>query len=187
MEYRLLHAIVAGHSWYGNWGYGFGSGSYALTQDAYSKAVDFLSSMPLSPFLFQARTPRSRLQTVIAFYHSLSNTPLVMLRDLFAFLLSLVRQIRMISTSEKPQLASSNVLCSWTRNDVERVQQAMVKVLRASSGGWVARRALKGAMCKAASPELLDYSLKHFGGKLTGDGYVVRSRCNPSSCIVEYR
>lgn len=69
------------------------------------------------------------------------------------------------------------------------MQQSMVKVIRAalSGGGWVTRRALKGALCKAASPELLDYCLKHLGGKVADDGLVVRSRCNPSSCLVEYR
>ncbi|PON34876.1 Autoimmune regulator [Parasponia andersonii] len=182
MEYRLLHAVTSGHSWYGNWGYGFGAGSYALTQDVYRKAIDFLSSMPLSPFLFQARTPRSRLQSLIAFYQSLSDTQLATFKDLFSFLLS-----RTLGTSQKPLLVSSNVLCAWTMNDVELLQQAMVKVLRASSGGWVARRALKGAICKAASSELLDYSLKHFGGKVTADGLVVCSRCSPFSCTVEYR
>ncbi|KAG9132704.1 hypothetical protein Leryth_020913 [Lithospermum erythrorhizon] len=27
LEYRLLHAVVKGHSWYGDWGYEFGTGS----------------------------------------------------------------------------------------------------------------------------------------------------------------
>ena len=48
------------------------------------------------------------------------------------------------------------LLCAWARSDVESLQQAMIKVLMAAAAGsnWVIRRALKGVMCKAASPEL---------------------------------
>ncbi|XP_024031601.1 PHD finger protein At1g33420 isoform X2 [Morus notabilis] len=188
MEYRLLHAITDGHSWYGNWGYQFGAGSYALTQDAYLKAVHSLSSTSLSPFLFHPRAPQSHLQSLIALYQSLSHTEFATFKDLFSFLLSLLRQVRALTSSDKPHFPSSNALCAWTRNDVECLQQAMIKILRASTGcGWVTRRALKGTMCKAASPELLEYCLKHFGGNVTHDGMVVHSHCNPTSSTIEYR
>lgn len=181
MEYRLLHSITKGHSWYGEWGYDFGAGSYALTQEAYRHAIDTLSSLPLSPFLFHGRGPRTRLLSVIGFYQSLSVAELVTIKDLFLFLLNLIRK--------KPECATSDVLCPWTIDDVEHVQQAMIKVLTAAAGeaGWVSRRALKGSMWRAASVELIDYCLKHLGGKLAVNGMVVRARCNPNYSDVEYR
>jgi hypothetical protein len=65
----------------------------------------------------------------------------------------------------------------------------MIKVLAAASGktNWVTRHALKGVMCKTASPELLDYCLKHLGGKLAASGTMVWARCNPNSFDIEFR
>ncbi|KAI9099607.1 hypothetical protein K1719_024612 [Acacia pycnantha] len=191
MEYRLLHAITNGCSWYGNWGYEFGTGCYALTQDSYQNAVNTLSSMPLSDLLFRDRGPPSRLQCVIFLYQSLAGAELLTIKDLFSFLVTLIRDFHKPLPSSTSNAETCNVLCAWTSNDVEAVQQALIKVLRASASSsgakWVTRRALKGALGRGvASPELLDYSLKHLGGKLTAYGMVVRSRCNPTSSTVEY-
>ncbi|KAM1001890.1 hypothetical protein ACFX2C_002378 [Malus domestica] len=106
MEYRMLDAVTSGRSWYGNWGYEFGAGSYALTQHSYQKAVDTLSSLPLYPFLFQPRKPWTRLQA---------------------------RQ--RTSSKKKPnQQCPFNALCAWMANDVEHVQQASIKLLLATFG-----------------------------------------------------
>lgn len=191
LEYRLLHAITKGHSWYGNWAYEFGTGSYALTQDAYKNAVNTLSNMPLSSFSFHGRGPRSRLECVISLYQSLAETELLNIQDLFSFLLVLIHECRKpIATTSFKQ--TSNLLCTWTGNDVEEVQHALVKVLLASGActesKWVTRRALKGAVCRGvSSPELLDYCLKHLPGKLAANGMVVCSRCNPISSAIEFR
>lgn len=193
MEYRLLHAITKGHSWYGNWGYEFGSGSYALTLDAYKKAVDKLSSVPLTPLLYHGRRPRTHLQALVTFYRSLSASELPTLKDLFTFLLNLIHgSNRAIPSKVAPKAlesSTSNILCAWTRDDVEHVQQTMIKLLIAASSkaNWVTRYALKGAMCKTACPELLDYCLKHLGGKLAANGMVVRARWDPNSCDIEFR
>ncbi|KAE8689221.1 RING/FYVE/PHD zinc finger superfamily protein isoform 2 [Hibiscus syriacus] len=68
LEYRLLHAITKGCPWYGNWGYEFGAGSFALTFDAYKSAVETLSSLPLSIFLPEELKPSTCLQHIISFY-----------------------------------------------------------------------------------------------------------------------
>ncbi|KAK9270752.1 hypothetical protein L1049_026335 [Liquidambar formosana] len=190
LEYRLLHAITRGHPWYGDWGYEFGAGSYALTLDTYHEAVYALSSMPLSCFLYQGRKPRTRLQAVIEFYQSLSDSDLVTLKDLFSFLLRLIHEThKPRAASKKSTFSNPNISCAWTRNDVEGVEQAMFKVLLAATGNssWVTRRALKGAMCKVASPKLLNYCLKYLGGKVASNGMIVQTRCNPSSDAIEFR
>ncbi|XP_010538899.1 PREDICTED: PHD finger protein At1g33420-like [Tarenaya hassleriana] len=190
MDYRLLHAVTRGHSWYGEWGYEFKSGSYALTRDAYQNAVDTLSDVSLSQFMFRGRTPRTQLHSIIPFYQSLSCSELVTLRDLFSFLLQLIHNIR---SGKSEELASvpSDVLCSWTRSDVGTVQKAMIKVLKAAGGErgiWVSRRALKGSTCRTVSLELLDYCLCHLDGEPTGDGsHIVCSRFNASSNDLEFR
>lgn len=64
----------------------------------------------------------------------------------------------------------------------------MFRVLRAVTGpNWVTWRALRGAVCKVAPPELLDYCLKELKGKHTVDGMVVNARCHPDSGAIEYR
>nr|DAD38851.1 TPA_asm: hypothetical protein HUJ06_013173 [Nelumbo nucifera] len=194
LEYRLLHAVTKGRPWYGDWGYEFGAGSFALTIEAYSKAVNTLSNMPLAIFLSQARKPRSRLQDVIAFYQSLSESELTTTRDLFRFLMRLIHDAHerrccvSEATMKKPGFVNSTVLCVWTRDDVERVEHAMIKVLRAVGGSrWVTWRALKGAVSRTASAELLDYCLKDLGGKSVPDGMVVGVRCNPDTDAVEFK
>lgn len=192
VEYRLLHAITNGSSWYGNWGYEFGTGSYALTQELYQNAVNTLSSMPLKNFMFQDRRSWNRLQCVISLYQSLADTELVTIRDLFSFLVTLIGNFRKPLSTARSSPGTCNVLCPWTRNDVEAVQEALIRVMQASAASsgpkWVTRRALKGALCRGvASPELLDYSLKHLGGKLTSSLMVVRSRCNTTTSAVEFR
>ncbi|XP_042513918.1 PHD finger protein At1g33420-like [Macadamia integrifolia] len=193
LEYRILHAITNGLPWYGDWGFEFGAGSFALTVDAYQKAVDTLSNMPLSLFLSQSRKPRMRLQDVISFYQVMSECELETTRDLFRFLLKLIHDSHKKSdlgrTCIKNGSSSSTVLCAWTVADIDRVEQAMIKVLRAVAAGsdshWVSWRALRGAVTKLGSPELLDYCLKDLRGKLTS-GVVVCSRCNPDTDAIEY-
>ncbi|XP_020106701.1 PHD finger protein At1g33420-like [Ananas comosus] len=192
MPYRLLHAVAAGHSWYGEWGYQFGSGSFGTTVEDYQKAVDALSTVPLSPFFSHTRAPRSRLQNTIAFYQSLSNRPLVTVRDLFCCVAELLRY----ALEQKPSEAKKKrfdmreeIMCRWPKEDVGRGFEAMVKVLRASDQSlWVGLRALKGTLSRSVDPpELLDFILKSLAGRLTDDGMVVAARCNAETNSIEYR
>lgn len=194
LEFRLLHAITKGHPWYGDWGYEFGAGSFALTVDAYNMAVETLSSTPLSIFTSQGRKPRTRLQDLISLYQSISEDKLVNIRDLFCFLMDLIRAAHKSpvrvddATFKKRKLCDSRILSAWTNNDIARVEEALFKVLRAITGSnWVSWRALRGAVCKAGPPELLDYCLKELKGKHAANGMVVNSRCSPESDALEYR
>ncbi|XP_051118082.1 PHD finger protein At1g33420 [Andrographis paniculata] len=200
MEFRLLHAVTKGHPWYGEWGFSFGAGSFSLTVDDYNKAVESLSSLPLSMFQSQGRKPRTRLQDLISFYQSISECKLVTVCDLFRFLMSMIQekhhpkplQFRTFGDSsckKRKTCDESRTLCSWTFDDIKRVEDAMFKVLRAVTGStWVSWRALRGAVCKAGTPELLDYCLKELKGKQAAPGLIVAARCvSESSGAMEYR
>ncbi|BFG30420.1 hypothetical protein CerSpe_166940 [Prunus speciosa] len=193
LEYRLLHSIIKGHPWYGDWGYEFAAGSFALTRDSYKLAIETLSSVPLSIFLSQGRKLGSRIHDIILRYKSLSERELENMRDLFGVLISLVHDAHKCSSrvddavSKKRRASTSEVLCTWN-SDIECVEEAMLKVLRAVSGSnWVSGRNLKGAVYKVAPPELLDYCLRELGGKMVADGMVVCSRYNPDTEAFEYR
>ncbi|GLU12175.1 hypothetical protein SLE2022_288760 [Rubroshorea leprosula] len=194
LEYRLLHAITKGHPWYGGWGYDFGAGSFALTLDAYKLAVDTLSSLSLSDILCEGWRPHTRLQDLISFYQSLSENKLATMRDLFCFLMKLIhdahksRPLTDNVSYKKPRVSASGDVNSWTSADVERVEEAMFRVLRAvSESNWVNSRSLRGAVCKGGPPELLDHCLQELAGKLAAEGMVVNARCHPVSGAVQYR
>ncbi|KAK9950373.1 hypothetical protein M0R45_005866 [Rubus argutus] len=193
LEYRLLHAIIKGHPWYGDWGYEFATGSFALTLDAYKLAVEKLSTLPLSTFLAQGRHSSSFIHDIILRYQSLSERELLNIKDLFGFLISLVHNASKCSTrvddamSKKRRASTSGVLYSWTKSDVDCVEEAMVKVLRAVSGSnWVNQRNLRKVVYKGQPSDLLDYCLNELGGKVVADGIFVNSRRN-SDGDFEYR
>ncbi|KAJ8563148.1 hypothetical protein K7X08_031600 [Anisodus acutangulus] len=194
LELRLLHAITKGRPWYGEWGYQFGTGCFGLTQDSYRQAVENLSSLPLTIFLSQGRKPRTRLQDLISFYQSLSELELVNIRDLFLFLTSSIHDTHKSglepddASCKKRKTCDFKVLCAWTSSDILRVEEAMFRVLRAVSGSnWVSWCALRGAVCKAGSPELLDYCLKELHGKQAAYGMVVNTRSVSGSGAMEYK
>ncbi|PNY14287.1 PHD finger protein at1g33420-like protein [Trifolium pratense] len=194
LEYRLIHAIMRGHSWYGEWGYQFGSGSYGLTQEAYKIAVESLSNLPLSIFLSHDQKPHSRVQGIISHYQSLSEHQLVNIRDLFCLLMSLIHDVAKTSskvggiTGKKRSFDATGASCSWEESDVVRVEEAILKVLRAvSRSNWVSWRALRGSVYKVASAELLDYCLGELGGKVVLGSMIVNTRSNPETGIFEFR
>ncbi|XP_023763175.1 PHD finger protein At1g33420 [Lactuca sativa] len=190
LDFRLLHSIIKGHPWYGDWGYKFGAGSYGITLEAYNTAIETLANTPLSTLSHQPRKPRTHLQDSISFYQSLSDHKLLTFRDLFQYLTTLIHDANKddFCSSKKAKLSDSRVLCAWSMGDILRVEEAMFRVLRAVSGSaWVSWRSLRGAVCRVGRPELLDYCLKELKGKQAADGMVVNARLNPDSGSIEYR
>ncbi|KAL4560967.1 hypothetical protein LXL04_033125 [Taraxacum kok-saghyz] len=192
LDFRLLHSVVKGHPWYGDWGYNFGAGSYGITLESYNTAIETLANTPLSSL--QSRKPTTHLQDLISFYQSLSDQELVTFRDLFRYLTTLTHDANKnrttddFLTSKRARLSDSRVLCAWNMGDIVRVEEAMFRVLRAVSGSaWVSWRSLRGAVCRVGRPELLDYCLKELKGKHAADGMVVNARLNPVSDSIEYR
>lgn len=190
MEYRLLHAIIHGYPWYGNWGYEFGSGSFGLTFEAYRRALESLSIEPLSLFFSNSRSPRSKLQNTIAFYQFLSNNPLVTVRDLFSFVSNLLgwhtQKSNAKGTVQKRDWCEP---CKWSAEDVRSCYDTILKVLKATNAHkWVSWQNLKGATSQSiGSPELFTYCLKNLAGKTTEDREIVVSRYNKEASSVEYR
>lgn len=192
VDYRILHAAATGCSWYGQWGFKLGSGSFGITPEAYRKAIDSISSVPLSHFFPHSRSPRNQLQDTIALYQSLSERPLTTLRDLFLYMLGLAssRSVNKHPVSmHKKELAYDAHLHEgkWAQEEIKRARDIALKVLRAADR-WVAMRTLKAATAyPIGSPQLVDYCVKTIGGTRTDDWMVVAVRCNSETNTIEYR
>ncbi|CAN6475385.1 unnamed protein product [Victoria cruziana] len=187
LEFRLLNAVAEGRPWYGNWGYEFGSGSFAITLDSYAQAVRAISCIPLEPFLVEERSRRTPLYDIISFYSSLSTGPLSTLQDLVLFIMTLVHDIRTNQPSSASRKTEGRELSRWRADDVSQVDGALIKVLDvATTSSWVTYRSLRGAISRSRDPELVDFCLKHLPGRKVGDK-VVRSQFNPASKALEYR
>lgn len=190
MDFRLLHAVTSGCTWYGNWGYEFGAGSFALTFGAYQTAVKELSDIPIASLLSDGNDGRpspARLRDVITCYFSLSGHRLATVKDLFCFILQLLQDSHKQGKDSKASRGYEIPLSLWSDNDVKHAECAMIKVLKAINGShWVTWKALRGAAFRAGPPQLLDYCLKELGGRVI-DSKVVDVRRNPETAVIEYR
>lgn len=189
-DYRILHAITTGYSWYGQWGFKLNKGSFGITSEEYLKAIDNLSSTPLSHFFPHSRYPRNQLQDTISFYQSLSKHPLTTIRELFLYVLGLAtsKSMNMHYGSMHKEHSHTHVQETWSDEEMKRATEIAIKVLRAvEKTRWVAMRTLKAAMCHPiGSPQLVDYCLKTLGTRKI-DGMSVAVRCNSETNTLEYR
>uniref|UniRef100_A0A0D9XQL4 PHD-type domain-containing protein n=1 Tax=Leersia perrieri TaxID=77586 RepID=A0A0D9XQL4_9ORYZ len=192
VDYRSLLAVATGCSWYGQWGFKLSSGSFGITPEDYCKAVDSLSSVPLSNFFPHSRSPRTQLQNTIAFYQSLSMHPLTTIRELFLYIMELATsnsaQNRIQPKHKKQQSYDAHYQEEkWHEEELQRATDIALKILRAADQ-WVATRTLKAVTShRIGSPQLVDYCIKTLGGLITNDGMVVAVRCNSEMSTVEYR
>ncbi|XP_031473249.1 PHD finger protein At1g33420 isoform X2 [Nymphaea colorata] len=186
LEFRLLNAVAKGRPWYGNWGYEFGAGSFAISIDSYFQAVRAISSIPLEPFLVEERSRRTPLYDIIFFYSSLSTSPLSTLQDLVLYIMTLVHEARsQSSTASKKPVGTE--LSRWRADDLSQIERALMKVLQvATTSSWVSYKSLGGAISRARDPELVDFCLKRLPGRTVGDK-VVCSQFNPATKTLEYR
>uniref|UniRef100_A0A0E0ME41 PHD-type domain-containing protein n=1 Tax=Oryza punctata TaxID=4537 RepID=A0A0E0ME41_ORYPU len=183
-DYRSLHAVATGCSWYGLWGFKLSSGSFGITPLDYSKAVESLSSVPLSNFFPHSRSPRNQLQNTIAFYQSLSRHPLTTIRELFACIIELATGK---SVHKEKMAYDAHYQEEFPEEELQRATDIALKILRAADR-WVATRTLKAVTSHPiGSPQLVDYCIKTLGGTRTDDGMVVAVRCNSEMNTVEYR
>jgi hypothetical protein len=185
VDYRVLHAVATGCSWYGQWGFILGSGSFGTTSETYCKAIENISSVPLSHLFPHSRSPRNQLQDTIAFYQSLSKRHLNTIRDLFLYVSGLAANKSV--HKKEIEYDINSIEGNWTDKEIKRAVDVALKVLRAADS-WVAMRSLKAATAHPiGSPQLVDYCLKTIGGTRTYDGMVVVARCNSETNTIEYR
>ncbi|KAJ1275239.1 hypothetical protein BS78_05G121300 [Paspalum vaginatum] len=191
IDYRILHAVTTGYSWYGQWGFKLNKGSFGITSEEYFKAIENLSSTPLSHFFPHSRSPRNQLQDTIAFYQSLSKRPLTTVRELFLYVLGLSTR-KDVNTHcglmPEKEHSHTHVQDTWTDDEIKRARSIALKVLLAvDRTRWVPLRTLKAAISRpVGSPQLVDYCLRTIGN-ITIDGMTVAVRCNSESKTLEYR
>ncbi|XP_057849349.2 PHD finger protein At1g33420 isoform X2 [Cryptomeria japonica] len=190
LEYRLLHAVQKGHPWYGNWGYEFATGSFALTFESYKTAVECLSRTPLISILSGVGKYNGQLKCTVQFYWSLSKKPIVTVQDLICFIMELLHKFHDCAVASKwPVLFSVDAPgeSKWTSTEVDQVSSAMLRILQAADRSkWITWRDLKGAMPFSKDPELVDFVLKALEGKVLASR-VVQCRRMFSTRTLEYR
>ncbi|KAK1288951.1 PHD finger protein [Acorus calamus] len=196
MDYKLLYCMSKGHPWYGNWGYQFGAGSFMVTAEVHRAAVQTLANIPLDLLFSANRGSWTPLQNTIDFYRYISDHPLLVVRDLFSFLLSLHNEkSNSVHKTGKYVLPimefPTKLLCMWPWEDIERAKKAIIRVLRAiGESQWVSWHSLRGTAFHAASGsiDLLNHCLKGLTGKLIdGGSMVINSRCNLETNTMEFR
>ncbi|KAK3133512.1 hypothetical protein QOZ80_6AG0537470 [Eleusine coracana subsp. coracana] len=189
-DYRVLHAIATGCSWYSQWGFQLSQGSFGITPEEYCKAIANLSSVPLSHFFQHSRSPRNQLQDTIAFYQSISMRPLTTIRELFLYILELASSKSVHNHSRsihKKEVAYSHLQEAWSDEEIKHVIDIALKVLCAVGTRWVAKRTLKAAISHSiGSPQLVDYCLKTLGSRSIDD-MAIAVRCNSEKNSIEYR
>lgn len=68
MELRVLHAAAFRNTWYGQWGYGFGRGGFAISRSAWRKSADSVSKALLDDILADFNGTDAQLTEVIERY-----------------------------------------------------------------------------------------------------------------------
>jgi hypothetical protein len=190
-DYRVLHAVITGFSWYSQWGFELSRGSFGITPEEYCKAIGNLSSVPLSYFFQHSRLPRNQLQDAIAFYQTLSMHPLTTVRELFLYMMELTNSKSVhkqhFGSIHKEEHSYAHLQETWPDEEIKRATDIGLKVLRAVGTRWVAKRTLKAAISRSiGSPQLVDYCLKTLGSRSI-DEMAIAVRCNSETNTIEYR
>jgi hypothetical protein len=89
LDFRLLHAVAYGSTWYGRWGYKFGRGSFGVSEAAYSAAIALLQSLPLATISEHFEMVDHMVPVIIARYQKLSRGQVRTLSELYRFMLEL--------------------------------------------------------------------------------------------------
>ena len=93
MEIRLIYGVAFESSWFGNWGYKFGAGSFGVTEDKYRGAVRFLAGLDLDMIIddFKSASHGRKIERIICKYRHLSETRLSSMSDLIRSLIELTQ------------------------------------------------------------------------------------------------
>ncbi|XP_068658178.1 PHD finger protein MALE MEIOCYTE DEATH 1 [Aristolochia californica] len=110
MELRLLYGVAYRQTWFGKWGYRFCHGNYGITESAYERAIEIVSSLNLDQILEDLRNVGGdrEIRAIVSCYRKRSETQIVTLRELLCGMLNLKSQMPLlIITNERVGSASS--------------------------------------------------------------------------------
>ncbi|XP_024528149.1 PHD finger protein MALE MEIOCYTE DEATH 1 [Selaginella moellendorffii] len=106
LELRLLHCVAYGESWYSRWGYKFGHGSFGITQQMYSKAIEAIRGMPLSVMIQHFDGVDAEVLEIVSLYQKMSGQALQTVGDLVRFMVELKSRLPLTATAANSSSSS---------------------------------------------------------------------------------
>ncbi|KAJ0764788.1 putative chromatin regulator PHD family [Helianthus annuus] len=187
MDLRLIHGAAYGQSWFGNWGYQFGRGSFGVTQQMYQKSLEALQNIPLCILAHHIGTSNMEIPILLSRYQTLSSRSLLTLGDLLRFMLDLKHRLPKESAlnTYNPGILVENS-CRWSPKRIEMAARVIVESLKKAKIRWVSRQEVRdAARAYVGDTGLLDFVLKSLGNHVVGK-YLVRRCLNPVTKVLEY-
>lgn len=91
MDLRLLHGVAYGHCWFGRWGYRFCRGSFGVTEENYSQAIETLGSLELDEIVQDLSKTKhhKEIKQMVRSYRDMSESQIITIRDLLRFMLTI--------------------------------------------------------------------------------------------------
>ncbi|CAI9296642.1 unnamed protein product [Lactuca saligna] len=212
MELRLIHGVAFRSSWFGNWGYKFGHGSFGVTEDKYTGAVGFLAELHLDNIINDLKNTYhgKKTQQIISKYRELSETRLFSLSDLLQFLLEfklsgdtesqILAPSRKIPKHERATfeediqnpkcldeflISITNSDCRWPQRRVEYSIDVIVKLLKQKNVAMSRHELRESARQFIGDTGLIDFVLKSIN-VLCYDNYIIRRVVNSLTKLVEF-
>lgn len=187
MSLRLIYGVGYGKTWFGNWGYRYGRGSYGVTHRMYRDSMEALQSLPLCLLVPHFGSLRHEIPAIIAKYQTIACNSILTLGQLFHFMLELKRHLPPETmTAMNFQGIASQPACRWSSKRVEMAAQVIVDTLKKAGNQWIPRQDVRDtARIYIGDTGLLDFVLKSIGNHVVGT-HMVRRLVNPVTKVLEY-
>ncbi|XP_038985288.1 PHD finger protein PERSISTENT TAPETAL CELL 1 [Phoenix dactylifera] len=187
MELRLIHGVAYGESWFGQWGYKFGHGSYGITHQMYKQSLEALRALPLCLLIPHFAFSSHEISMIVTRYQGVCSHTLGTLGQLFHFMIELKARLpQHPATAMDYHGIITEATCRWSVKRVEMAAQVIVEALKKSQFKWVTRQEVRDAARNyIGDTGLLDYVLKSLGNHIVGN-YIVRRMVNPVTKVLEY-
>lgn len=212
LEFRLIHSVAYGESWYGRWGYKFGHGSFGITAQMYMKAIEAIRGMPLTVLLQHFEGVDQDVVAIVTMYRRVSGNTVQTVGDLMRFMTELRARLPPHSAtppktlgkavckdfadkkctsagstnSPQPLGTGADAPCRWSVKRLDLATQVIVEALKSCEKKWMPRQDVRdAARVYIGDTGLLDYVLKSLGNRVVGS-HVVRRAVNPITKVLEY-
>ncbi|KAH7298703.1 hypothetical protein KP509_25G054900 [Ceratopteris richardii] len=212
LEYRLLHSVAYGEPWFGRWGYSFGHGSFGITQQMYTKAIEAIRGMPLNVMAQHFANVDEEVISIVSRYQRISSQALQTVGELVRFMMELKAKLPVhpVPNTHFPKISfsqdhekktnsinantnggsntngRSEMPCRWSAKRLELATQVIVEALKNCEKKWMPRQDVRdAARVYIGDTGLLDFVLKSLGNRVVG-GHVVRRAVNPITKVLEY-